>query len=105
MPPTELTQKIIEIIRDIPYGTVSTYGTIAAMAGNRKGARQVVRVLHTYSRREKLPWHRVVNREGKISLPDFHGGESQRTLLEAEGIVFSSCDRIDLDRFRWRHGE
>lgn len=71
------------------------------MAGNRRGARQVVRVLHTFGKKEKLPWHRVVNREGKISLPDHNGYDRQKILLEAEGIVFDHQDRIDLRRYLW----
>lgn len=96
------TQKVIDIIHAIPRGTVLTYGTIAAMAGNRRGARQVSRVLHTFGRKENLPWHRVINREGKISLPEHNGYDRQKELLMAEGMEFDDRDRIDLDRFLWR---
>jgi methylated-DNA-protein-cysteine methyltransferase-like protein len=48
-----------------------------------------------------LPWHRVLNSQGKISLPFEHGGSLQRQLLEAEGIVFDLHDRIDLNEFGW----
>lgn len=96
------TQRVIDCIAAIPRGRVATYGGIAAMAGSPRAARQVVRVLHTSSRKEGLPWHRVINREGRISLPDMQGGDRQRTLLEAEGVTFDPSDRIDLNRYLWR---
>jgi len=95
------TLKIIETIRAIPQGCVTTYGRVAALAGNRKGARQVARVLHTSSRSENLPWHRVVNRDGRISLGEMQGYDEQKRLLQAEGVRFDTTDRIDLERFGW----
>lgn len=95
------TQKVIDIIRAIPEGKVATYGGIAAMAGNHRAARQVVRVLHTLSKAESLPWHRVINREGRISLSDMQGYDRQKRLLEAEGIIFDESDTIDLAQDLW----
>jgi len=96
------TQKVIDCILAIPSGRVATYGGIAAMAGNRRAARQVVRVLHTNTHTHGLPWHRVVNREGRISLPEHRGYDRQKELLLQEGVEFDRRDRIDLDRFLWR---
>lgn len=95
------TKRVIELIRAIPEGKVATYGGIAEMAGNRRAARQVVRVLHTCSRKETLPWHRVVNREGRISLKPHDGYEEQKHFLEYEGVVFDHTGRIDFKRFLW----
>ena len=95
------TTRVIELVRAIPEGRVATYGGIAAAAGSPRAARQVVRVLHTCSRSENLPWHRVVNREGRIALKPFAGYEEQKMLLETEGIEFGLSDRIDLDRYLW----
>ncbi len=92
------------LIRQIPAGRVSTYGLIAGCAGNRRGARQVVRILHAASAKDGLPWHRVVNREGRIVLPRGRGFEEQKGLLEAEGVVFGAGGRIDLERFLWSPG-
>jgi len=91
----------IRVIRAIPSGKVATYGQVAALAGNPRAARQVTRVLHSSSRKERLPWHRVVNSRGKISLPPGRGYEEQKARLEAEGIEFDSGDVIDLKRFGW----
>ena len=72
------------------------------MAGNIRAARQVVRILHTCSATEGLPWHRVVNREGRIALKPLRGYEEQRRLLEEEQIEFDHTGGIDLGRFLWR---
>ena len=99
------TSEIIELIRAIPPGKVATYGEIAKLAGSPRAARQVVRILHTYGEKERLPWHRVVNRQGRISLKPMQGYEKQRGLLEHEGVVFDANDTIDLARFQWKpHG-
>jgi methylated-DNA-protein-cysteine methyltransferase-like protein len=102
MPKKAFTEEVIEVLRDIPCGKVATYGGIAALAGNPRAARQVVRVLHSYGEKEKLPWWRVINKQGTLSLERGNGYEVQRDLLEAEGIVFDANDRIDLERFLWK---
>ena len=96
------TDRVIDAIRSIPAGRVATYGQIAAMAGNRRAARQVARILHACSNAHGLPWHRVVNREGRIALRPSQGYEDQRLLLENEGVDFDGIGRIDLERFLWR---
>ena len=93
------TAEIIKWIRQIPCGKVSTYGTIAMLAGNPRGARQVSWVLHSQTEKEQLPWHRVVNLLGKISIPDASGYRLQKALLEKEGVEFGTDDRIDLCKF------
>ncbi|UCC11050.1 MAG: MGMT family protein [candidate division WOR-3 bacterium] len=94
-------EKVIRLIRNIPSGMVATYGQIAKCAGNPRGARQVSYILHALSGKEKLPWHRVINSKGGISLKPRHGYELQKQLLEDEGIVFDDDDRVDLKRFGW----
>jgi len=95
------SERAKEVIRKIPRGKVATYGQIAAYAGNPLGSRQVAYVLHSSSRKDKLPWHRVINAKGKISLPPGEGYEIQRLLLAREGIRFKSDDAIDLDLYLW----
>jgi methylated-DNA-protein-cysteine methyltransferase-like protein len=95
------TFTVKNLINQIPEGRVSTYGIIAAIAGNPRAARQVARVLHVCSKKDGLPWHRVVNRNGKISLKPSGGYEAQKQLLEAEGIVFGPKDIIDFEIFLW----
>lgn len=96
--------RVVALIKKIPEGRVATYGQIAAMAGSPRGARQVVRTLHSSSTKEGLPWHRVINVKGRISLPHGGGYEEQQELLEADGIVFMANGAIALDRYLWSGG-
>ena len=95
------SQRVLELIKSIPSGKVATYGQIALLAGNPAGARQVVRLLHSLSEKEMLPWHRVINSKGTISLTA-EGYELQRSKLEQEGVEFDLRDRVDLKRFLWK---
>lgn len=99
---TDFTQRIKHLIRSIPRGTVATYGQIAAMAGSPLGARQVAYILHSSSRKDKLPWHRVINSKGTISLKPNYGYEVQRGLLMKEGIRFDAAGVVDLERYLWQ---
>ncbi|MBN2620867.1 MGMT family protein [candidate division WOR-3 bacterium] len=94
-------ERVIVALKMIPPGQVATYGQIARYAGNPGAARHVAYILHSSSRKEDLPWQRVVNSKGGISLKRGHGYELQRQLLIDEGIAFDSEDRIDLERFAW----
>ncbi|MCJ7459627.1 MAG: MGMT family protein [candidate division Zixibacteria bacterium] len=95
------TRKVKEIIKKISRGKVATYGQIAAYAGNPRAARQVTWILHSSTSRDKLPWHRVINRQGRISLKPNYGYEIQKALLHKEGIKFNKNDRIDFERYLW----
>ena len=99
----ERWQKIYRAVKRIPRGRVSTYGTIATLAGLDGHARQVGYALHALPEGSSVPWHRVVNAKGEISprsAGDSH--ELQRMLLEAEGVDFTLRGVIDLRRFGWR---
>ncbi len=98
---TEFTENVINIIQQIPYGKVATYGLIAKMAGSPKASRQVSYILHSMSSKHDLPWHRIVNSSGMISLKHGRGYEEQKELLLSEGISFNEKDRIDLDEYLW----
>ncbi|MEK8132841.1 MGMT family protein [Paenibacillus filicis] len=93
------TERVIHLIQQIPGGKIMTYGQIAALAGSPRGARQVVRILHTYSRSYQLPWHRVMNSKGRISLPPGDGGELQRLNLEAEDVTPQADGSYDLEKY------
>lgn len=95
------TERAVRLIRSIPRGKVATYGQIAVLAGFPSAARQVVRLLHSLSNGEALPWHRVINSRGTISLTG-QGYEEQRALLEAEGVELGLGGRIDLQTYLWR---
>jgi methylated-DNA-protein-cysteine methyltransferase-like protein len=100
-PDKDFTAEIIRLIKSIPKGKVATYGQIACLAGFYRSVRRVVWILHFCSEKEGLPWHRVVNSKGTISLKPQKGYEKQKTLLQREGIVFDDRDRIDLEHYLW----
>ena len=93
--------RIIDLIKSIPQGKVATYGQIATYAGNPRASRLVVWALNSYWEKEKLPWHRVINSKGRISLKPGHGYEIQKMLLLKDGIVFEEDDSIDLKKYLW----
>ncbi|NDL65022.1 MGMT family protein [Acerihabitans arboris] len=93
-------QRVFQIVDAIPRGRIATYGDVARLAGSPRAARQVGGILSRLPAGSRLPWHRVVNRLGGISLP----GEDfirQKTALEAEGVEFGPEGKIDLSRYRW----
>ena len=100
--PLTFHDRAAQVIKSIPKGKVATYGQIAALAGEPRGARQVVRVLNTSSEKHKLPWYRVINRNGQISLPPGGGYELQKSMLEKEGVKFGLDDTVNLNRFQWQ---
>lgn len=96
--------RIYAVVRRIPRGRVATYGQIAALAGLPRQPRLVGYALHALPRGTPLPWHRVINAQGRISPRSGEAGSSltQRLLLEAEGVTFDARGRVSLARFGWR---
>ena len=95
------TKNVVEIIQSIPEGKVMTYGQIAKEAGSPRAARQVVRILHSMSKKHRLPWHRVVNSKGQIALQDDESYQEQLFSLEAEGVQVGLNGTIDLEKYQW----
>lgn len=95
-------QRVWQVVALIPAGRISTYGEIAEMAGLGRGARLVGRVMSRLPQGTTLPWHRVINASGRISLPAGSPGYAeQRRRLEDEGVVFIK-GRASLRQYRWR---
>jgi methylated-DNA-protein-cysteine methyltransferase-like protein len=97
-------ERIYAVVRKIPRGRVATYGDVAHMAGLPRQPRLVGYALHAAPEGARLPWHRVVNAQGRLSLGrGIAGGElPQRFRLEREGVVFNSTGRLSLDAYRWK---
>ena len=98
---TPFTENVIDIIRNIPEGRVMTYGQIAGLAGSPRAARQVVRILHSMSRKHLLPWHRVINAKGQIALQNDESFNEQLINLEIEGVEVGLNGTVDLKKFQY----
>ena len=98
----ELAQMILAVVSQIPKGKVASYGQIAKLAGLPKHARLVGRVLGQIEDRTAIPWHRVINSQGKISTTQLteHGDHLQQILLLSEGVVVIN-GRVNLKQFAW----
>ncbi|NLS13853.1 MGMT family protein [Vibrio sp. SM6] len=94
-------QQIFAVIHQIPCGLVTTYGDVAKWAGYPGYARQVGYALSQLPRDTQLPWHRVINAKGEISIQG-ESLERQKQALRAEGVEVSDTGKISLKRFRWQ---
>lgn len=96
----DFANQIYTLVHQIPYGKVATYGDIAKFAGYPGYARQVGRLMATLPEGSKLPWHRVINAKGMISLTG-DNLQRQRKKLLGEGIAVSEAGKIKLANYRW----
>ena len=94
-------QRVYQVVRQIPPGKVTSYGRVAQMVEGCT-ARMVGYALAALRPDTDVPWHRVINAQGKIS-PRANGPGSliQRQLLEEEGVVFDAQNRVDFEIFGW----
>ena len=98
----EPEQRVYAVLAMIPRGSVVTYGQVAELAGLPRAARLVGRTLRNLPEKSNLPWHRVINSSGKISLPpNSDGFKKQKTRLQDEGLLVDGS-RISLAKYRWR---
>jgi methylated-DNA-protein-cysteine methyltransferase-like protein len=101
--PTEFFKKTIATISRIPEGKVATYKQIAELAGKPQGSRGVAWILHSCSRKYKLPWHRVLSSQGKISFE--YGSRNfreQKRRLERENVSVTREGKLNLQKYQWR---
>jgi methylated-DNA-protein-cysteine methyltransferase-like protein len=97
-------ERILAVVRRVPRGRVATYGQVARLAGLNGHARLVGYALSALEEGSRVPWHRVVNARGRISIrgDGGHMAVVQRLLLGRERVRFDTGQAIDLDVFRWR---
>ena len=101
--PSDSYARIYRVVRRIPRGRVATYGQVAMLAGLGGHARQVGYAMHAIPDDMAVPWQRVINARGEVSLRSEPGMERlQQSMLEDEGLVFDAGARLDLGRYQWR---
>jgi methylated-DNA-protein-cysteine methyltransferase-like protein len=97
----KLSEMIYAVVRQVPPGRVTTYGTIARILGSCT-AREVGYAMAATPKGSNVPWQRVINSQGKISPHGFgYGSAAQRQILEEEEIVFDLSGKVDLDKYGW----
>ncbi len=95
--------RIYNVVAEIPRGRVATYGQVADLAGIPGQPRRIGYALSALPAGSSVPWHRVINAQGRISFPTGSAAEKrQRRLLRQEKVIFDSTGRINLALFRWR---
>ena len=96
-------ERIYAVVRRVPHGRVTTYGAVAKLAGLPGHARQVGYALAALRDGSSVPWHRVVNAQGRLSLvrAGSPSGITQRLRLTHEGVPVDAADRVSLARFAW----
>ncbi len=94
----KMKEQVWQIVNAIPKGQVASYGQVARLAGMPQQSRLVGRILSRLPKGTKLPWHRVINSQGKISNPD---PERQKGLLASEGVTVVK-GRISLKIYGWK---
>ena len=101
----QLFRNILDIVKQIPKGMVATYGQVAFIAGTQN-PRLVGFALATLKEDTDVPWFRVINSKGEISLPKQNDGfKIQYSLLQSEGIIFDAKNRINLKQYGWERIE
>jgi methylated-DNA-protein-cysteine methyltransferase-like protein len=103
---SRFTAKVYDVVRRVPRGRVTWYGAVAALAGSPRAARGVGAALNALTGPEtdgdQVPWWRVVNRAGRLTIPAEMGLRSlQRVLLESEGVTFDADGAVRLDLHGW----
>ncbi len=99
-------QRVYEMVAQIPYGKVATYGQIALYLGHPRAARTVGWALHALPEGTEIPWHRVINSQGRVSTSCLtHSADLQRAMLEEEGIFFDEKGVVDFALYRWEGPE
>ena len=95
---------VYEVVRQIPAGSVSTYGDVATVLGSTRVARHVGFALSALPEDTDVPWHRVINAKGQVSARgDVDRPSEQQFRLEVEGIVFNEAGRCKLSAYRYHY--
>jgi len=100
---SDINHRIWQVVSLIPKGKLATYGDVARQAGMPGAARRVGLALRNLPPETRIPWHRVINAQGRISLPAGSASQyRQRQRLQDEGLSFRPNNSLDLKKYRWR---
>jgi methylated-DNA-protein-cysteine methyltransferase-like protein len=101
---SQFTDSVISIVRQVPYGMVASYGQIAAYTGIARAARQVGWTLNRIEGRVEVPWWRIVNNAGRISIKntEFNTPLLMKQMLEHEGLKIAADYTFDIEKYRFR---
>jgi len=96
-------EQVIEVVKKIPKGRVASYGQVAAACGSPRAARQVGWMLNTLDGNNKIPWWRVINNAGYISIKrnEIATPLLQKNFLEHENVVVTDDLKIDIKKYRY----
>lgn len=95
-------ERVYQIVKQIPYGKITTYGAIAKVLGSPQSARMVGWALNASHGNSDIPAHRVVNRSGLLTgKHHFQGKNLMQQLLENEGVVIVDNKIVDMQRYFW----
>lgn len=102
---TEFQSLVVQRVKEIPFGRVVSYGQIAASIASPRSARQVGWTLRGLELKEEIPWWRVINNAGRITIKGniINDAEIQRKLLEAEGVEVSNKFTIEIEKYRYHY--
>ncbi|MBX9346900.1 MGMT family protein [Chromobacterium vaccinii] len=100
MPP-EFARRVLALLAKVPPGRVTTYGTLAELAGYPRHSRHVGHLLGKLPEGVAAPWYRVLGAGGRLSRPGSHHADWQRLQLEEEGVEFNASGKVDLRIFGW----
>lgn len=100
---SKFADRVVQVIKWIPHGKVLSYGQIAAYVGVPRAAQQVGWIMRSLETKVDMPWWRVVNNAGRITIKGnlFNDPPLQKKLLEAEGIDFSEEYTFDINKYRY----
>ena len=98
-------EKVMSAVIAVPKGKVVSYGQVAAACGSPRAARQVGWMLHTLDGNNLVPWWRVINSAGFISIKGnlMSTPLAQKKFLEDEGVAVSEDLKIDIEKFRYHY--
>ncbi|MEN2427285.1 MGMT family protein [Chromobacterium vaccinii] len=97
----EFARRVLALLAEVPPGRVTTYGTLAELAGYPRHSRHVGKLLGNLPEGVAPPWYRVLGAGGRLSRPGSHHADWQRLQLEEEGVEFNANGKVDLRIFGW----